>query len=93
MSKQTQKYLIAALLGLTLGSAASLSFAQPPGGRGGPPPEATEACANLSEGDACSFEGRRGETLEGECFMPPRGEEVLACKPEGGSRERPERFK
>lgn len=49
----------------------------------GPPPEAVEACANLAEGDACSFSGRRGE-VEGTCIVPPQDEETLACAPEGG---------
>lgn len=50
-------------------------------GRRGPPPEALEACAAHVEGDACTFEGRRGEDLQGVCFVPREGE--LACRPEG----------
>jgi len=83
MSKQVQKYYTSTLLALALGVLTSSAFAQPPGGRGGPPPEAIEACSNLSEGDTCTFEGRRGDSLTGVCFAPPR-EEELACKPEGG---------
>lgn len=70
---------------------ASVTYAEPgnPGGHfggphGGPPPEALDACANLAEGDACSFTGRRDETVEGICIMPPNDEEALVCAPEGG---------
>lgn len=49
----------------------------------GPPPEAIEACAGFSEGDTCSFSGRRGK-VEGTCIVSPRDEETLACAPEGG---------
>lgn len=52
----------------------------------GPPPEALEACASLSEGDACAFSGRRGD-MNGFCFAPPKEEAALACAPEGGPRE------
>jgi len=55
-----------------------------PGSRGGPPPEAIEACAELSIGDSCSFTGRRDDTVEGSCGTP-RNEETLACQPAGGS--------
>ena len=51
------------------------------GGRRGPPPQAIEACASLTEGDACSFTGRNDEELTGVCFAPSDRE--LACKPEG----------
>jgi hypothetical protein len=53
------------------------------GKRRGPPPEAIEACADLSEGAACSFTGRRGDA-SGICFAPPRDDAELACAPEGG---------
>lgn len=53
--------------------------------RRGPPPEAIEACAELAEGSACAFTGRRGD-MNGVCFAPPRDEAVLACAPEGGPR-------
>ncbi|MFK7830233.1 MAG: hypothetical protein AB8B57_10675 [Congregibacter sp.] len=57
--------------------------------RRGPPPEAFEVCADQSEGQACSFTGRRGD-IAGTCMAPPRDEEVsvLACAPERGSRKR-----
>ncbi|WP_414981672.1 hypothetical protein [Congregibacter sp.] len=60
------------------------------GKRRGPPPEAIEACANQSEGQACSFTGRRGD-MTGVCFAPPKEDAVLACAPGGrppGHRER-----
>ena len=61
--------------------------------RRGPPPQAFEACADLAEGAACGFDGRRGE-VTGTCFVPPRGEDTLVCAPEDapgrGGGERPE---
>jgi len=51
--------------------------------RRGPPPEAFEACANLSEDAACSFQGRRGD-LEGICIIPRHDDEALVCAPAGG---------
>jgi hypothetical protein len=53
-------------------------------GRGhrGPPQEAVAACADRSEGDACSFEGRRG-AMSGTC-QTIRSQ--LACAPEGRAR-------
>ncbi len=50
--------------------------------RRGPPLVAIEACAAAVDGDSCSFEGRRGEALSGQCVTDR--EEVLACRPEGG---------
>ncbi|MEM9208276.1 MAG: hypothetical protein AAGA61_03440 [Pseudomonadota bacterium] len=49
------------------------------GERRGPPPEAVEACAAATDGDPCSFEGRRGESLEGTCDGPD--DRPLACRP------------
>ena len=54
------------------------------GGPHGPPPEAIESSANLTEGDACSFTGRRNDTVEGTCIVLTSGDEELACAPEGG---------
>lgn len=80
-----------AILVLLLASLATTAFAQPgrgdSGGRRGPPPEAIEACAGKSANDACSFTGRRDDTIEGTCFAPP-GIDELACAPEGGPPER-----
>lgn len=60
--------------------------------RRGPPPEAIAACAELAEGSACGFEGRRGDSLTGSCFAPPREDAALACRPAGGRpRDRGER--
>ncbi len=48
----------------------------------GPPEAALEACSTLVQGDPCSFEGQRGDTLEGTCEAPD--DKPLACRPEGG---------
>jgi hypothetical protein len=48
---------------------------------GRPPEVAIDACAAAVQGDQCSFEGRRGETLEGTCEAPD--DKPLACRPEG----------
>ncbi len=50
--------------------------------RGGPPPEAIEACNNNAQGAVCSFQGRRGD-VEGMCITLPKNQEQLVCKPEG----------
>lgn len=47
----------------------------------GPPEVALEACASAVQGDPCSFEGQRGEALEGSCEAPD--DKPLACRPEG----------
>ena len=46
-----------------------------------PPPEAIKACEGKSEGDTVSFEGRRGETLEGICTMID--DQLVAAPPKG----------
>lgn len=53
------------------------------GGRRGPPPEAISACSGKSLGAACSFTGRRGETISGTCRQPPSGGQgqAAACVP------------
>lgn len=61
-----------------------LAQAQPPddsnrGRRGGPPPEAIEACSGASEGQACTVDTPHG-TLEGTCRQVPDLDE-LACVP------------
>lgn len=48
----------------------------------GPPAEALEACSTLVQGDPCSFEGQRGDALEGTCEA--LDDKPLACRPEGG---------
>jgi hypothetical protein len=76
--------------------AQSSSSDQPPaqvgnGHRRGPPPEAIAACENKAANDACSFAGRRGDTVAGKCFVPPAKPDAnggasstppLACRPD-----------
>jgi hypothetical protein len=50
--------------------------------RHGPPPVAIDACVAAIDGDQCSFDGRHGDTLSGQCATSR--EDVLACRPEGG---------
>jgi len=84
LSTQRKRKRAAALFFVFMTSAPwSYAEAEDRGSPHGPPPEAIEACANLSEGDACSFSGRHGE-VEGTCIVPRRDEEALACTPEGG---------
>ncbi|GAB5414993.1 MAG: hypothetical protein Cons2KO_25960 [Congregibacter sp.] len=95
-SKAKPQYSLHFVLGiaaLTTALAASLTAAEEDENRRqrrGPPPEAIEACAELAEGSACAFTGRRGEA-SGVCFAPPREDAVLACAPEGGPRRRHDR--
>ena len=59
---------------------------------GPPPPQAFEACADLSEGDACGFSGPM-EHIEGSCIIPAEFETIQVCAPTGGpslDRVRPE---
>jgi hypothetical protein len=66
------------------------------GRRRGPPPEAIAACNGKASGAACTFTGRRGETLAGTCFAPRQraasgtgaaaGGPPLACRPARGAR-------
>lgn len=46
----------------------------------GPPEAALEACSSSVQSDPCSFEGRRGDTLDGTCEAPDG--RPLACRPE-----------
>ncbi len=50
--------------------------------RQGPPQQALDACANLTQGDACSFTQQNGNTINGTCITPPNLD-VLACAPAG----------
>lgn len=68
------------VLGITLISAAPVS-AQ--GQRGGPPPEAFEACEGKSSGASCSVEGRE-ETISGTCQADRKDSSKTLCVPEGG---------
>ena len=54
---------------------------RPRRGKNGPPEVALEACSNLVQGDPCSFEGRRGNAVDGTCET--REDKPLACRPEG----------
>ena len=55
----------------------------PQGGNGGQPPqEAINACSNLSQGSACSFNTPNGQ-INGTCNLPPNSSQ-LACMPAGG---------
>ena len=57
-----------------------------------PPQAAVDACAALTEGDPCTFTGRRDSEVAGTCFAP--AEKALACRPDspppGLYREKPE---
>lgn len=48
---------------------------RPPPHSGGrppaPPAEALQACAGKASGAACSFTGREGTAISGQCFGPP----------------------
>ena len=70
------------LLGVALLSMASAVYAQsqPQQEHRRPPREAVEACNKKSEGDECSFTGRRQDKISGQCRMGPRGEK-MACVP------------
>ena len=79
--KHTSK-LGLAIIGLVLSSTAFAGeLHEKKGKRHGPPPVAIEACVAAVDGDACSFEGRHGDALSGQCATDK--EEVLACRPEG----------
>lgn len=50
--------------------------------QGNPPPLALLACEDQTQGDACSFTTRNGNTTNGSCITPPNST-ALACAPEG----------
>lgn len=83
------KRLVVTTVGLSV-LLSACAFAEPPGGdregrgRHGPPPESIEACAAATQGDSCSFAGRRGESLEGSCEI--MRDDQLACVPENAPR-------
>lgn len=79
--KHTSKRL---LTGLMLASISITVVAAPSEednreGRRGPPQAAIDACVDLEQDAACTFEGRRG-SLDGVCFAP-RDDLPLACRP------------
>ncbi len=83
------RLVIPALAGALLFAGAAAADDSSERKRRGPPQVAIEACAAAVEGDPCSFEGRRGNTLEGSCAS--RDDKPLACKPDGhDKRDRPE---
>lgn len=77
-------------LALLLGSGVitQAACAQPGGSNrgqhGGPPPAAYQACAELTVGASCAMTGRRGDTLQGSCILPPEEDSTLVCAPAGG---------
>lgn len=61
-----QKRALLVLMGAL--AASSWTFAQPPGGgKGKPPQEAITACEGQSEGDSVSFTLDNGDTIEATC--------------------------
>jgi len=52
------------------------------GTRQGPPQQALAACAESTQGDACSFTMPNGNAINGSCVTPPNTN-VLACAPQG----------
>ena len=84
--KRSLVALIASQLLIGMAHAQSEDENKPRREHRGPPAEAVEACSTLVQGDPCSFEGRRGETLEGTCEAPD--DKPLACRPEGGPPEK-----
>lgn len=81
--RQVKVTVILALLVLMPLTACAESNSRDRKGPQGPPPEAIQACEGKQEGDAVSFKGRRGETLNATCSMV---EEQLVAVPEGHSR-------
>lgn len=64
---------------LMLSSACASNRASPFREHRTPPAEALQACSAAEVSEACSFEGREGENVEGTC-QTLEGEQ-LACKP------------
>jgi hypothetical protein len=65
---------------MVVGVLASLSFVAPAladGKHHGPPPAAFDACKGKADGDACSYEGRKG-VVNGTC-RPAHKVEALVC--------------
>lgn len=83
---QTILPLMVSLLLVGTAHAQSDEENEPRRDRRGPPQEAVEACSTLVQGDPCSFEGRRGNAVEGSCEAPE--DKPLACRPEGGPPKR-----
>ena len=81
MRQRTTAFTLLLLLLMLSGAAVAQDGQGKRGERRGPPPEALEACEGKAAGEACAFEGRRGEAVEGQCFTPDE-ERPLACRPE-----------
>lgn len=81
----TLAFVATAVLAITATSPAFAESSDAPRERRGPPTVAIDACNGAAAGDACSFVGRRDDTLAGFCESR---REVLVCVPEG-HRERP----
>jgi len=82
-----QKSIVCALIACAIGAGSATAANErggdgERGGRRGPPPEALQACVGASQGQACSFAGRQGETVTGTCEIPRANE--LVCFREGG---------
>jgi hypothetical protein len=74
--------LIATVLVAAVAYAEPDEDTKPNRGHRGPPEAALEVCSSSVQGDPCSFEGRRGDSLSGNCEA--HDDEALACRPEGG---------
>ena len=79
-------YTVTLVLALAASAISTVSIAQQSGERRGPPPEAIEACANLTEEAVCSFTSPRGD-VTGQCMVSPKDSETLSCRPEGGQKK------
>ncbi len=54
--------------------------------RGGPPPEAFEACQSKAVSERCEVALKGRSALEGTCQQPPRGRDsALVCVPAGAA--------
>ena len=53
-----------------------------------PPAEAISACSEKSDGDSCTVETPRGDTIDGTCENTPDGK-YFACKPSDMGHNRP----
>jgi hypothetical protein len=71
--------LVGLMIALQLGIAVAAA-ADDRRGRRGPPEQAIDACSEAQEGDACSFVGRRDDSLTGTCEVI---HERFVCVPEG----------
>lgn len=54
-----------------------------------PPQQAVDACANSTQGAACSFNLQNGNTISGSCIIPPNSTD-LTCAPQGMNPQGPQ---